>query len=162
MLSIVNGQSQAGETPLPDAPAGPTTPESPAEFEIVLGKRQVAGVLFVATVVVVVFSAVSYLAGKALAPAFSRKEEAVAVERAPSPVPAPVPVATVIPETPVLPAASVVPVQAPLFGNRRRVRSICKWELSRKAWPRSSPKDCGLTVWTRSWRRDRAKRFFAC
>jgi cell division septation protein DedD len=40
------------------------TPET-SDFEIVLGRRQVASVLFVATVLVVVFSAVSYLAGKA-------------------------------------------------------------------------------------------------
>jgi hypothetical protein len=38
------------------------------EFEIVLGKRQLAGVLFVAIVILVVFSALSYLAGKAASP----------------------------------------------------------------------------------------------
>ena len=36
-----------------------------ADFEIVLGRRQVASVLFVAIVILVVLSAVSYLAGKA-------------------------------------------------------------------------------------------------
>jgi cell division septation protein DedD len=40
------------------------TPET-SDFEIVLGRRQVASVLFVAIVLLVVFSAVFYLAGKA-------------------------------------------------------------------------------------------------
>lgn len=44
----------------------PVAQENPEEFEIVLGRAQVASVLFVATVVVVVFSAISYLAGRAL------------------------------------------------------------------------------------------------
>jgi cell division septation protein DedD len=44
-------------------------PTEPAEFEIVLGRRQLASVLFVATVVIAVFSSISYLAGKSLAPA---------------------------------------------------------------------------------------------
>ncbi len=39
-----------------------------SEFEIVLGKRQVASVLFVAIVILVVLSALSYLAGKAASP----------------------------------------------------------------------------------------------
>jgi cell division septation protein DedD len=118
MLSIVNGQSQTGETPIPDAPAGPSTPETPAEFEIVLGKRQVAGVLFVATVVVVVFSAVSYLAGKALAPVSKKETEAAAIE----PVPTPVPAVTVS-ETPLAPVinptkpAEVKSSAAPLFAE---------------------------------------------
>src|SRR5689334_2883758 len=38
------------------------------EFEIVMGRRQVASVLFVATVIVAVLSSVSYLAGKSLSP----------------------------------------------------------------------------------------------
>ncbi len=42
--------------------------ENPGEFEIVLGRRQIASVLFVATVIVALFSAVSYLAGKSISP----------------------------------------------------------------------------------------------
>lgn len=42
--------------------------ETPEEFEIVLGRRQIASVLFVATVILAVFSAVSYLAGKSISP----------------------------------------------------------------------------------------------
>jgi len=42
--------------------------ETPEEFEIVLGRRQIASVLFVATVILALFSAVSYLAGKSISP----------------------------------------------------------------------------------------------
>jgi cell division septation protein DedD len=42
--------------------------ETPEEFEIVLGRRQIASVLFVATVILAIFSAVSYLAGKSISP----------------------------------------------------------------------------------------------
>ena len=64
------------------------------DFEIVLGKRQIAGVLFLASVFLVLFSAVSYVAGKVTAP-----RRTVTVERpVPAPVPAPVPppMATII------------------------------------------------------------------
>jgi hypothetical protein len=47
------------ESPAPESPAEPAE-----EFEIVLGRRQVASVLFVATVIIVAFSAFSYLAGE--------------------------------------------------------------------------------------------------
>jgi cell division septation protein DedD len=47
------------------APAAPERSES-AEFEFVLGRRQVASLLFVATVILVIISAVSYLAGRSL------------------------------------------------------------------------------------------------
>jgi cell division protein FtsN len=50
----------------PELPA--ETPETPDEFEIVLGRRQIASVLFVATVILAVLSAVSYLAGKSISP----------------------------------------------------------------------------------------------
>lgn len=39
-------------------------PDQDQEFEIVLGRRQVASLLFLATVVVVLFSAVAYIAGR--------------------------------------------------------------------------------------------------
>ena len=44
-------------------------PAEPVEFEIVLGRRQLASVLFVATVVIAVLSSLGYLAGKSFAPA---------------------------------------------------------------------------------------------
>ncbi len=46
----------------------PVAEEESEEFEIVLGRAQVASVLFVATVVVGVFSAISYMAGRTLPP----------------------------------------------------------------------------------------------
>jgi hypothetical protein len=66
-----------------EAPASPG--EEPVEFEIVLGRRQVASVLFVATVVLVVVSALGYLAGKSIAPAPKTVVERV-VETVPAPV----------------------------------------------------------------------------
>ena len=49
---------------LPDSGAGEKSPE----YEIVLGRRQIASLLFVGIVMAVVFSAVSYLAGRTAAP----------------------------------------------------------------------------------------------
>src|ERR1700674_17213 len=49
---------------LPDSQAE----EKSAEYEIVLGRRQVASLLFVANVLAVLFSAVSYGAGRRAAP----------------------------------------------------------------------------------------------
>src|SRR6266436_3099016 len=74
MLSILTDEAAAARN-LPEpkvVPAEPTrepTAETKSEeFEIVLQSRQVASVLFVATVVLVVISAVAYLAGKASSP----------------------------------------------------------------------------------------------
>jgi cell division septation protein DedD len=117
MLSILNPRSQAQEEPPSDEPvAAPAQPESEFDFEIVLGKRQVAGVLFVATVILVVFSAASYLAAKAL----SRKAgEPVSA--------APVPAEAVIPETPspIAPltqpqTSALAPTEAPIFAEPKK------------------------------------------
>lgn len=81
------------------SPASPEQPAEPVDWEFVLGRRQMASVLFVATVIVSIVSAVSYLAGKSLAPARSSLElpvqvvhaaEAAAAQATP-PAPAPVP-----------------------------------------------------------------------
>jgi|SRR5579871_2696041 len=76
MLSILNPEPVNVETRPPESPAAKAegvkaqapknNPGAPGEFEFVLGRRQIAGVLFVATVIAVVVSAVSYLAGKSL------------------------------------------------------------------------------------------------
>lgn len=64
--------------------AGPEPqPEESGEFEIVLGRTQIASVLFIATVIVVVFSAISYLAGKSLVP----KAPVPVAAAAPAPAP---------------------------------------------------------------------------
>jgi cell division septation protein DedD len=98
MLSILSTEPAAA-----DVAAGPpihfeeAQTAEPAEFEIVLGRRQLASVLFLATVVIAVFSSLAYLAGKSIAPApqrieVIRTEPARAVEA--------LPVATVKPEPP--------------------------------------------------------------
>jgi len=74
---------------LTSEPAAETIPVEPSdEFELVFGKRQIAGVLFLATIVLAVFSALSYLAGKTAAPT-----KTVIVEKTvqPSPTADPVP-----------------------------------------------------------------------
>ncbi len=89
--------------------------EPSEEFEIVLGRRQVAGVLFVATVIVVIFSAFSYLAGEMASP---RKAAPAAAAQVPTPVATPAPAiqpdpllqADVTTEAPPKP-------EAPLFAN---------------------------------------------
>jgi len=89
MLSILSDRARAEasadpepEIPVPDDAVGTGTPretpaETPAEtpeetpedgeFEIVLGGRQIAGVSFVGVVVLAIFCAISYLAGKSIA-----------------------------------------------------------------------------------------------
>lgn len=124
MMSILTGGSTPD--PLLDQAA-----DAPEEFEIVLGKRQVAGVLFLATVFVVVFAGLAYVAGEAMAPARTVTVETPApvVDAAPAPVTAspqvtappqsttPLPVATLVAtpppiETPSKPAVPPLPVFA--------------------------------------------------
>ena len=117
MLSIVDRETPNRVVSIDDAPPA-ETPEEIPEFEIVLGRRQIASLAFVCTVVIVAFSAVAYLAGKSLVPK--------------DPAPAPQPVAAAAPvvvqtsapavktEPKPEPAASPAPVaapEAPLFGD---------------------------------------------
>ena len=81
-------------TVLPDAEAE----EKSAEYEIVLGRRQIASLLFIAIVLAVVFSAVSYLAGRTAAP------KPVQLPPAP-PAPAIEATTSVLPAEPALPIA---------------------------------------------------------
>src|SRR5580698_7515364 len=87
-------QSEATqEAPEPEAVATPA-PEA-GDYELVLGRGHIASVLFVAIVVLVIFSAISYLAGKSSSP---RKAPAVQSEQPTSAVqPPPVVEATVVP-----------------------------------------------------------------
>lgn len=78
------------------------------EFEIVLGRRQVASVLFVATVIVAVFSAVSYLTGKSMSP----KNSSVVVAAVPPP-----PQNAVPPPAPKAAPHAVEASEAPLFAE---------------------------------------------
>jgi cell division septation protein DedD len=78
-----------------EAPA-PEQAQEPDEFEIVLGRRQLASVLFVATVTVAVLTSLSYVAGKSLAPA-PKTVEVVRTVPVPEPAAAPAVVATLVP-----------------------------------------------------------------
>ena len=80
--------------------------EQPEEFELVLGRRQVASVTFVILVLLAVFSGVSYVAGKAGPP---RKIETPVKVSVPEPPSIPVVQATIA-----RPAAAA---EAPLFAN---------------------------------------------
>jgi hypothetical protein len=65
MLSIIERE------PLPrvsidEAPTSEPSRENNVEFEIVLGRGQIASILFLAVVIVVAFSVIAYRAGKSL------------------------------------------------------------------------------------------------
>lgn len=66
MLSILT-QEEAHEIPVLQ-PIEFVEEAETGDFELVMGRRQLASVLFVATVMLAIFSAVSYLAGKSYAP----------------------------------------------------------------------------------------------
>jgi hypothetical protein len=72
-------------------------PAEPAEFEIVIGRRQLSSLLFVAIVVIVTFSAVSYLVGRSVTP--REVSAAAAVQAAPVAAPIPVVNGTIAPTT---------------------------------------------------------------
>jgi hypothetical protein len=63
------------------------SPEFAPEFEFVLGRRQVASLLFVATIVLMICVAVAYVAGRSMAPRPSAPVPAVAAVPAPEPPP---------------------------------------------------------------------------
>jgi cell division septation protein DedD len=105
------------DEPQTESAAPPTASEE--EFELVVGRRQMAGITFLALVVVAVCSGGSYLAGKAIS---AREEPAppeIKIEQPPasSPVPMPAPMleATIVRE----PAAAPAPktTEAPLFAS---------------------------------------------
>jgi cell division septation protein DedD len=105
---------------LPDSDAE----DNSAEYEIVLGRRQVASLLFIAIVLAVVFSAVSYLAGRSAVP--NPVKVPVATTSATAAAPAPAATATPMIEatTSVLPAEPALPIakrdnkpEPPLFAE---------------------------------------------
>ena len=84
MMSIVPSEPLAKEEP--------SSPET-AEFEIVMGRRQIASMLFVTTVIVVACSAISFLAGKTASPrqVLAAQTPVPVAVVAPAPVPKPQP-----------------------------------------------------------------------
>src|SRR5580693_5727779 len=68
MVSVLDLQSRVDTV---DEPAPAQTPEptaNPQEFEFVLGRRQVASLLFVASVILMICIAAAYMTGKAMSP----------------------------------------------------------------------------------------------
>ncbi len=114
-------QSILDEKPVAAIPAPQSAPvaeqSEPADFELVLGRLQLASVFFLAMVLMAVFSAISYVAGKSFAPAPKiiervRVEQVPAPEATPRPLPAPVP-----PVAQVAPAAPATKPEAPVFAD---------------------------------------------
>jgi cell division septation protein DedD len=98
------------------------TKEKSAEYEIVLGRRQIASLLFMAVVLAVVFSAVSYLAGRRAVP--KPVKVPVAATLAPGATPAPAATPVIEATTSVLPAEPGLPIakrdnkpEPPLFAE---------------------------------------------
>ena len=97
--------------------------DSDEEFELVVGRRQVAGILFLVLVVVAVCSGGSYLAGKALTARVEAAEPEIQIEQPAAPLPAAVPAplleATIVREPAGPPAPAVVKfaTEAPLFAS---------------------------------------------
>jgi cell division septation protein DedD len=77
------------EEPVPTPGVAPAA--EPQEFEFVLGRRQVASLLFVASVILMICVAASYAAGRSMSPNVSPKPSApiasTAAEREPEPPP---------------------------------------------------------------------------
>jgi len=95
----------------------PVEADPEEDFELVVGRRQVAGLLFLALVVIAVCSGGSYLVGKAIAARAEPAEQEIKIEQPapPSPAPAPTPMleATIVPA----PAAVKPAADAPLFAD---------------------------------------------
>jgi cell division septation protein DedD len=101
------------------------------EYEIVLGRRQVASVLFLATVILAVTCAIAFLTGKSLSPKAAEAASAVTAASEPKPAPTaqpPVIEATIeksdaAPITPAKPAPAPKPVipagadEPPIFAD---------------------------------------------
>jgi hypothetical protein len=103
MLSIVDQQPVArSEAALQGEPAPEFQPEA-AEYEIVLGRAQIASWLFVGLTAIAVCSSLAYLAGKS---ALAKKAPAAASEAKPAPAASSQPNQQAAPEA--LPAASIV------------------------------------------------------
>lgn len=101
--------------PAPAPPAPVADENAPAEFEpefeIVMGRRQIASVALLVVVSMAVFSGVSYLVGRSLGP----RPVAPPVQAAVQPAPAPPPVAAPAPApAPVVPPPEPQPVAAPV------------------------------------------------
>jgi cell division septation protein DedD len=92
----------------------PLETDSEEEFELVVGRRQVAGILFLVLVVVAVCSGGSYLAGKAISARVEPAEQEITIEQPPpTAAPAPLLEATIVPPL----VAAKPAAESPLFAN---------------------------------------------
>lgn len=80
VLDLEHGAPQKIEETVAELPLS-----GPEEFEFVLGRRQVASLMFVGTVVLMVCVAIAYLAGKAAAPKTVAAAAPLVVTREPEP-----------------------------------------------------------------------------
>jgi cell division septation protein DedD len=90
--------------------------DSPEDYELVVGRRQIAGLMFLALVVVAVCSGGSYLAGKAISVNREAPTEPVIKIEQPAPSPAPMLEATVV-RGPAVAVPAPTVSEAPLFAN---------------------------------------------
>ena len=99
------------------APPVSTETDSEEDFELVVGRRQIAGIMFLALVVVAVCSGGSYLAGKAISARTEPAAQEIKIEQPPAPssLPAPTPMI----EAAVVSAPAVIKpaADAPLFAD---------------------------------------------
>jgi len=96
----------------------------PEDFELVVGRRQIAAITFLALVMVAVCSGASYLAGKVMSAREEPVQPPIVLEQPPAPSPAPAPLieATVVaaPAAPVPSESAIAPkviAEAPLFAS---------------------------------------------
>ena len=99
----------------PRTPVISVDAELDEEFELVVGRRQVAGILFLALVVVAVCSGGAYLAGKAISARVEPTEPQIIIDQPAAPAPSRMLEATVVPESAAPPSAK--PAESPLFAN---------------------------------------------
>jgi cell division septation protein DedD len=118
MLSIL-----AFDDPSPQSAPDEGSPRE-EEFELVVGRRQIAGLTFLALVMIAVCSGASYLAGKVVSAREEPAAQAIQIEEPPAPVvtPQPTPMieATIAPQMgppPSAPPAAPKAAEAPLFAN---------------------------------------------
>jgi cell division septation protein DedD len=106
-----------------DEPQAPPEDDAGEEFELVVGRRQIAAITFLGLVIIAVCSGASYLTGKAMSVREESAAPVIQLEQAPAPA-APVIEATIAPVPVVQPqpqsAAPVAPkpaVEVPLFAS---------------------------------------------
>jgi hypothetical protein len=111
------GQTAPQEAKAPAAPQlSPLGLDEQADFEIVLGRGQVASTMLLVLVVLVVFGGGGYVIGKSASPKVAVVQAAAPAPSALAPVEKPAPAAMKAPEAPA-PAVSAPVVSAPLSAS---------------------------------------------